>query len=538
MANFRFVDDVAHNFHAVLSQFDENRVNFRLWAKDATLFTNTSEAQFLDWLNEPQALMHTLSSLIIIRDEQRAHSFDTVVLLGMGGSSLSPTVFKQVLAPDACFFVLDTIHPHALARLLARIDLSRTLFIVASKSGSTLEPLLLYQFFLQKLLMARVADPYAHFMAITDPVTPLEQEASENGFLRGPFGKPGIGGRFSGLSAFGLMPALLMNIDIERLLSRAIGMTHECGPSIPARDNPAACLAAFFAASFHDGRDKIIFHFAPHLESLGLWLEQLIAESLGKKETGLIPLIGEHHNFDLNTTMHVFVGVTSKDNIASVADTLAASIPVYFIETNDPYDVAGLMFLFQMATALFASVIKINPFDQPDVEDSKRCTKAVLKQLENNETIVVDKPVSALAHVNFYNDAQQFFADIQPGDYGAILAYVDENADNTAALRSLKTLIEQKTHIPIMLQFGPRYLHSTGQLFKGGKNSGHFLVVTGDYDQDFPSGNTNLTLSQIHFGQALGDIAALKQKHRRILHAHVSDLCAGVRDLMTFIDAL
>lgn len=536
MARYKLTTKLEQRFNEILRDFDEKRVNFRLWAKDASLFSNTNEAEFLAWLNEPTLLLSTRSELDTIHAAIKKHNFSSVVLLGMGGSSLSPMVFLAMFAYDEPVYILDSIHPSTLARLTAQIDITSTLFIVASKSGTTLEPMLLYRIFLQRLISANVDDPYAHFMAITDPITALEQEASENGFLRGPFGKPGIGGRFSGLSVFGLLPALLMNIDIDQLLNRAMSMVRDTGPSIPARDNPAALLAAFFGAAAQELRDKIIFHLSPSLATLGLWLEQLLAESLGKSNMGLVPFSGEHNTIDLDSTMHVFVAINNEDAVFNEAQALPFDVPAYFITAHDRYDVAALMFLFQMATALFASIDKINPFNQPEVEDGKRAIKDVLTRLEHGEDVLAATRTDDQATV--YDEVRAFIKAFRKGDYGAILAFVDETDAHRESLEKLQRHLEKKTAFPFMLQFGPRYLHSTGQLFKGGRNNGHFLVITTDYTDDIFSVANNLSLSQIHLGQALGDIKALEQKGRHTTHVRLSKHSTNFDELLAFIDSL
>ncbi len=530
--NYCSAEEHQARLRKVLDDIDANNTIFRLWAKDATLFSGTNEGDFLDWLKEPESLLHNLDPLYDLRDAIIARGFSSMVLLGMGGSSLSPLMFKRVFQATYPFYVLDTIHPSAIARLSVSINLTETLFIVSSKSGTTLEPLLLYRYFLAKLGEQASDDPFSHFMAITDPHTALEKEAHQSGFLHGPFGKPGIGGRFSGLSAFGIMPAILMGIDVERLLLSARSMANDCGPSIGAQDNPAAELAAFLLASLKDGQDQILIHLSPTLKSFGLWLEQLIAESLGKNGFGLVPIIFDS---DAEITNRTHIYIVYGDETKSLC--LTKDSPRIVMELNDRYDLGGLMYLFQMAVALIASVVKINPFDQPNVERSKQLTKEVLQALEHGDKLT-PKPVRSFSHGSFSGDVEQFIAALKPNHYCALLAFLDDTDENSLALLRLRSAVQEKTKVPVMLEFGPRYLHSTGQLFKGGADNGHFLVVTGPYPHDMPSAHNGLWFSDVHLGQALGDIRAMKESGRSVLHVHLADVHVGLDNLCKRINSL
>lgn len=512
--------EVLQSIQALLAKLDDDHGNFRLWAKDASIFTGTDEAAWLDWLTEPKDLLATVSSLKTLHDKIRAQ-FSSVVLLGMGGSSLSARVFQQILAPTSTqFLVLDTIHPDTLENIERSIDLTKTLFIVASKSGSTLEPNLLYEHFRDRLINASVADPFRHFMAITDPVTSLEQESVENGFLPGAFGKPGIGGRYSGLSVFGIVPAIFMGIDVERLLNETVLMAKALGPSVQAHDNGAATLAAFLVANLAKS-NQVFIHLPAELCSLGSWLEQLIAESLGKDGKGIVPVVtGQQFSNQALESSHVVI---------SFKDDTKAEFPAphFHVMLTDKYEIGAVMFGFQMAVAILGSIIKVNPFNQPDVESSKKRTKEIIDQLAKGQNTDDALAVSSL-------EITQFIAAIQPGDYVAILSFLDETNDNGELLAALKTALEQKTSAPTLVQTGPRYLHSTGQLFKGGKNNGHFLVITGPYESDLLSSRDNLTFAAIHYSQALGDILALKECGRRVLHLNVK----GAKEVLGVVNVI
>jgi transaldolase / glucose-6-phosphate isomerase len=520
VANY-YLGALNEHYLKILAGFEADQTVFRLWAKDKALFGADAEVM-LDWLSGPQDVRESLPKLLALKKQISKRSFSSVVLLGMGGSSLAPLVFKTILADrDEPTYVLDTIHPQAVARVLQEIDIKNTLFIVASKSGTTLESNLLYRYFLQELKNVQVEDCYSHFMAITDPTTPLEQESVECGFLQGPFGKPGIGGRYSVFSAFGIMPALLMDLDIERLLASALSMAESLGPSIAAKDNQGALLGAFLAtAAYH--QDRLMIHVPPSLSSLGLWLEQLIAESLGKHGKGLVPIIcgmdDEHANCS-----HIYIQLRHDAQHIKLAKNNATA----HLVIAEPYDIAALMYCFQISVALAGAALKINPFDQPDVESSKKLTQRMIKELEHEKSpqapffkggVVSPGGQWELAQASL----MEFINSVNSNDYIAILSYLDDSKNNAENLQIFANALSKKTSMPIIIQIGPRYLHSTGQLFKGGKNNGNFLIITGSYDHDIKNDH-GLMFSDIHLSQARGDACALKENGRRVCHVHVDD---------------
>lgn len=486
---------------AQLNELDREHINFRLWAKDANIFTGSDEASWLDWLNEPKELLESLSATRKIYDSVH-HRFSSVMLLGMGGSSLSSRMFQQILAPKKDnVIVLDTIHPAAVRRAFDSVDIKKTLFIVASKSGSTLEPNLLYEYSRDQLVSAGLSDPYAHFMAITDPVTNLEQESVEHGFLPGAFGKPGIGGRYSGLSVFGIVPALFMDIDVKKLLTLAVDAMRAYGPSVRPQDHGPAQLAAFIAAQTTD-TNLVFFHVPQALGSLGSWLEQLIAESLGKDGKGIVPVVVGNDPKDFSWAgTHVVID----DNKTQTTTT----VPHFRVSFSDPFELSGVMFGLQMTTAFLGSIMQVNPFNQPDVESSKRQTKTIIADLALGHKLDFSMP-------GIETDLDTFLQTVQPGDYCAILSYLDENDETSRRLHQLQEYIEKKTATPTLIQSGPRYLHSTGQLFKGGRNNGHFIVLVGPYKNDMASSRPPLTFKDIHMSLALGDIRALRAGGRRV----------------------
>lgn len=521
---------IRDSFQEILTWFDENHINFRLWARDSHVFSGNNESAMLDWLDEPQDMYNNLGSLLDIKDRIERQDFSFTVLLGMGGSSLSARVFQEILAPHTInnFFIVDTIHPHAIARLEKLLDLKKTLFIVSSKSGSTIEPNLLYHYFYDRLTKAGVSDPYVHFMAITDPISPLEQESQECGFLSGPFGKPGIGGRYSGLSPFGVMPALLMDIDVKPLLLKAIEMARSLGPSICVNDNEASSLAAFMAACKKNYRDQLIIHLSPSLRPFGMWLEQLVAESLGKDDDGLVPIVAYGGISFTPAHMHVLIEL---DGEPIVTNELKDE-PVFRMSIKDQNYLGALMFYWQMATALFASVFKLNPFDQPDVERSKTLAKELLMKG------VPETQDHALKRKGLDLDQDKlgsFLMKIKPDDYLVLVSYLDETEESTDRLNELRAALQKSLEVPILVQVGPRYLHSTGQLFKGGRNNGHFLLLTAPYLEDRSSALDHHMFSDVHLSQALSDLMALKEKHRQTHYIHLNDEARGLTQLLSMV---
>jgi transaldolase/glucose-6-phosphate isomerase len=525
----------------LIASSKRDQIIFRLWAKDPSIF-GQNQSLMLDWLDEPREMLEHLESLQEICRQVKERSFSAIVLLGMGGSSLAVKVFQEILAPGAIkFLVLDTIHPAAIERVQENIDLSSTLFIVASKSGSTLEPNLLYRYFLSELKNIKVKNPSSHFMAITDPNTPLAKEAAALGFLTGAAGNPLIGGRYSALSPFGLVPALLMDIDAKKLLETSMTMLNDCGPTVMIEHNPGALLGLFLAANALKGYDQLVFHFSPKLKTLGLWLEQLIAESLGKQQNGIVPITeGNIDHLALPKAMHCVLELAGDPILSSTKEALKkAQVAVVYLDMPELYALGAEMFRWQIAVSSAGSVLKLNPFDQPDVEKSKLSAALILKQMSEKKFVAPQGPCFSSSALDIFahgsdketiNILASFFSAIKNGDYCGILSYLDETDKNLSLLQSLVLQISQRS-VPTLLESGPRYLHSVGQLFKGGKNNGHFILITGTYDADLTS-DLGLSFKDIHLSQAFGDYQAMLDEGRHILHIHLKDIVVGFRELL------
>ena len=441
----------------------------RIWERDASLWTGAGEGRWLGWLEEPLRMRKRVEELDSFAAELTG--FDDYVLLGMGGSSLGPEVFRRTFATER-FHVLDTTHPSAIRALEGLLDLARTFFVVSSKSGTTLETRSHLDFFFE-----RSGGDGARFAAVTDPGSELERAAHERGFRRVFSGEPTIGGRYSVLSPFGLVPAALMRLDLPRLLDRARVMVEACRAT---EGNPGLTLGLAMGESWREGRDKVCFADEP--AGVGLWVEQLLAESTGKEGKGLVPVPGEHME-------------GSDRQLAGV-------------ETSHPYDLGGTFFAWEFATAVAGSIIGINPFDQPNVQEAKDRTGAIL---ERGDEIALEPEGSV----------EELLSEAREGDYIAILAFTDP-----AQEARLEPLVERarQTGCVVTRGLGPRYLHSTGQLHKGGPNTGLFIQVVDDPGDELPIPDRPFGFRQLIRAQAAGDYEALKERGRRVARIRLEEL--------------
>jgi transaldolase/glucose-6-phosphate isomerase len=441
----------------------------RIWARDASLWTGADEAKWLGWLDEPWRMREDVDLLLQFADLV-ADSVDAVVLLGMGGSSLAPEVIKRAFGQEA-FHVLDTTHPQAIRDLEAKIDVTRTLFIAASKSGTTLE--------------TRSHTDYFHakggvWAAITDPGSALEELSRERSFSATFAGEPGIGGRYSALSAFGMVPAALMGVDVARLLGRAQEMADACRL---AEGNPGLDLGLSLGENWRDGRDKVCIE--ESAAGFGLWAEQLLAESTGKQGKGLVPAPGEP---------------------ADGPDRQAQEVRL-----PDEYELGQEFFRWEFATAVAGSILGINPFDQPDVQSAKDKTKEVLASASEPD-------------VSPHGSADELFAQAQPGDYVCIQAFVNPTAANEESVLALASRAREATGCVVTHGFGPRYLHSTGQLHKGGPPTGLFLQVVDDTGDEIAIPNQPFGFGKLIRAQAAGDFASLQERGRRAARVRLEDI--------------
>jgi transaldolase/glucose-6-phosphate isomerase len=523
----------------------------RLWARDKSLWTGADEDKWLGWLDIAARERRDVAAL----DPLVRHAKDCtdVVLIGMGGSSLGPDVIARSFGPIAGrprFHMLDSTDPDQIATVERAIDIKRTLFIVSSKSGTTLEPNILKDYFFAKV----GADAGKQFVAVTDPGSAMEKEAKLRGFAHLYFGDPAIGGRYSVLSKFGVVPAAAIGVDVAGLLNAAEATARQCES---ADDNPGLRLGltlGTLATQF--GRDKVTILASPRLASIGSWLEQLFAESTGKQGKGLIPVDGERIGAPSEygkDRVFLYVALSSDDDedISGKIDLLAmAGHPVVRIGIDDMAQLGEVFFLAEFATAVAGAVIGIDPFDQPDVEASKIKTRALTDAYESNGKLPQETPFFAADGIAFYAAAplpgkspaeilRAHFARAGAGDYLALLAYIERNEAHTALFEDLRVAMRHATGCATVLGFGPRFLHSTGQAYKGGPNSGVFLQITAELARDLPVPGKKYSFGVVEAAQAQGDLAVLTERKRRALRVHLANESAGLEILAGAIaDAL
>ena len=498
----------------------------RIWRKDATLWSDdrarrASIVNRLGWLTVVDTMRAQVDDLVAFAHAVHADGITDVVLLGMGGSSLAAETLGTTFPPTgsaATLTVLDTTDAGAIRDVRARVKLAQTLFIVSSKSGTTTEMLTLYRFFRAETEQ-EVPEPGAHFVAITDAGTPLEVLAREGRFRRTFINPADIGGRFSALSLFGLVPAALIGIDIAGLLDRAHAMALACGPEIPVSANPGLRLGAALGGLAAAGRDKVTLVMSPGVQSLGAWLEQLLTESTGKQGRGLVVVNDEHPGLPtVYGNDRVFVGVTlvGDDSVSRALTPLGeASHPVISIVLGDRLDLGGEFFRWEMATAAASIVLEVNPFDEPNVAQAKEATQAALATFRERGRLP-EWPANTLA------DLADTLEHVRPGDYVAFLTYLTPTAATTSALQSLRHLVRDRTRLATTLGYGPRYLHSTGQLHKGGPPTPILVILTGDDPDDLPIPGERCGFNTLKMAQAIGDLATLRAAHRRALWLPIS----------------
>ncbi len=492
-----------------LDDLQRNDVVRRIWSYDHTVWsaepTEITQPNRLGWLDVLNIMDEEVPHLEQFASEAAADGFDTVVLLGMGGSSLAPEVMATTFGPKAGRLrleVLDTTVPDEIAALEERIDPRRTLFIVASKSGTTIETLSHMAYFWEKAPDGR------RFIAITDPGTPLETQARERGFRRVFVNPPGLGGRYSALSYFGLVPAALTGVDIGAVVESAHEMMHACHYCLPPLDNPGAWLGAVIGEAALAGRDKLTLVLPKETSSFGDWAEQLIAESTGKQGKGIIPVVGE----DLGPPEvygddRLFVGIGDYDGLAVLE---RAGHPVVRLPLDEPRLLGAAFFQWELATAVAGHILGLNPFDQPDVEAAKSVTSRILAGEESS--------------TGEAGNAERLLGEVRAGDYIGIQAYLPRTEEARRRLHSLRMRLRDRYQVATTSGFGPRYLHSTGQVHKGGPDTGVFVQVVGTDERDMPVPGKAYTFGDLKRAQALGDLLALQRRGRRVARTTLDEL--------------
>ena len=516
----------------------EGKLN-RLWSKDASLWTkgqgSDDESQWLGWMDIVQRQQADLPMFASLRAEVQAAGFTHALLLGMGGSSLCPEVLALTYGQQQGFpklHIVDSTDPAQVAAARAAVDLKTTVCIVSSKSGSTLEPNILKDYFFSEMKKeVGAGDAGKHFIAITDPGSKMEQVAKEDGFRHIFYGDKTIGGRFSALSNFGIIPATVAGLDVPRFLAeakRGVDAAH----TATVASNPGALLGVILGEAHNAGRDKLTFFTSTPIHDLGAWLEKLIAESTGKEGKGITPVDREPAGPPSvygNDRVFAYIRLTTADNAAqdqAVAALAAAGHPVVRFDINDVYELPGIMYLWEIGVAVAGSVMGINTFNQPDVEAAKIETRKLTDEYAKTGKLAEYTPILTDGNVKLYADEaygltlkttassetledylKAHLAQINLHDYFATLAFIEMTEANEALIQRFRMLVRDGKKVATCLGFGPRFLHSTGQDYKGGPNTGVFLQITADHPQDLAIPNAKYTFGVVIDAQAAGDLA-------------------------------
>jgi len=538
----------------------------RLWARDASLWSGSDEGNWLGWLGVTEDQLAHKQHLEDVAADIKAAGFKHALLLGMGGSSLCPEVLRMTFGKIDGFpelFVLDSTDPAQVKAFEQKVDIANTIFIVSSKSGSTLEPNIFKQYFFERVKQVVGADKAgSRFIAITDPGSKFEQVAQADGFRHIFHGVSSIGGRYSALSDFGMVPAAVMGIDAPKFLDGADVMAIACSSCLPVDKNPGVQLGLILGVAAKNGRDKVTLITSPGISDFGAWLEQLMAESTGKDGKGLIPVdreaLGSVESYG-NDRVFAYIRLEGGADAAqdAAADALAkAGHPVVRIALKEIYNLGQEMFRWEIATAVAGSVIGINAFNQPDVEASKIATRKLTTEYEKNGSLPAESPILSENGIQLFSDEKNATAlasaagsnktlvgylrahlnRLKAGDYMALLAYVQMNEAHEATLQSIRIAVRNKKKVATCLGFGPRFLHSTGQAYKGGPNSGVFLQVTCDDQTDLPVPGQKYTFGVVKAAQARGDFTVLVERDRRALRIHLKDIGSGLAALQSAVE--
>jgi transaldolase/glucose-6-phosphate isomerase len=555
-------DKFENDVNASLQNWKKNGKVKRLWQKDASLWTGTDEDKWLGWLDITEQQIEDIDKLKQIAADIKKAGFKNALLLGMGGSSLCPEVLRMTFGKAAGYpdlHVLDSTDPAQIKAIEECVDLSSTICIVSSKSGSTLEPNIYKQYFFDRV-KAKVGEKEVgnRFIAITDPGSKMQRVAERDKFRKVFMGVPSIGGRYSALSNFGMVPAAVMGIDVPKFLKNTQQMVEACGMDSDASTNPGVILGTILGLAADQGRDKMTIITSPGIYDLGAWLEQLLAESTGKSGKGIIPVDRELlAKPDAYGTDRVFAYLRlesdpDKEQAAAVDALAKAGHPVVRIVLPDVYTLGQEFFRWEIATAVAGSLIGINAFNQPDVEASKSETRKLTTEYESTGKLPPESPFFTGDGAKLYADLKnaaalkggatlpgflkKHFARIDAGDYFAVLGYITMNEAHEEALQAIRLAVRDNKKVATVLGFGPRFLHSTGQAYKGGPNSGVFLQITCDDAVDILVPGQKYTFGVVKAAQARGDFAVLAERGRRALRVHLGkDVAAG---LATLTDAV
>ncbi len=544
---------------AAVHALDVRRFVTRLYAKDGTLWSLEASLAVeiqkrLGWLDSPREFLDRVGEIQAVAESVRREGFKHTVVVGMGGSSLGPEVCARTFGAGRGWpelVVLDNTDPYAIAHLLSQIEPTRSLFVISSKSGSTIETISFYRYFYD--LAGRSGVPGRSFLAITDPGTWLAKEAGAKRFRHCFLNPPDIPGRYSALSYFGLVPMALMGINIKTFLERATKLQISSGPGLPAAGNPPVELGTLAALEAKRGRDKVTFIISDTISALGGWLEQLLAESTGKQGRGLIPVVGEplgNPQVYGNDRLFVYISHAAADNKSydkRVAALEKAGHPVIRISLPDRMGLAEEFLRWELATVTAASILRVNPFDEPNVAETTKNTTDLLSQWQQKGKLEIGTPAAENHDFSLYGSAsgrrnapekliRTFLDSLRPGDYLALLPYFRKTLARDRILEQMRVGLRDRSRVATTLAYGPRYLHSTGQLHKGGPNSGVFLLLTSDAEENLPIPGQEYDFATLQQAQALADFAALEEQGRRVLRIHFHrELKPGLKRLAELV---
>ncbi len=546
---------------AKVQEFNAQQFTEGFWKSDAALWTDDAAAQqsirdFMGWLRVAETLAAAVPALDAFVNEVKSAGFRHVLVMGMGGSSMAPIVFQKSFPQGENglpISILDTTDPGTVRHFAETLPLADTLFIVASKSGTTAEPLAFGDYFYDKVKALKGDKAGENFVAITDPGSKFIATAEQLGYRHVFLNFAEVGGRFSALTYFGLVPAALYGLNVGEIVERAIRMMRACGAYGPVDHNPGLALGTALGVLATQGRDKLTLVTPPSLHDLGLWLEQLTAESTGKHGKGILPVAGEPVGAPGvygNDRVFVYVGYAQEADEANQAKLKAleaAGHPVITILLNDALDLGQEFFRWEMAIAVAGAVLRINPFDQPNVQESKTATDRLMQVVADEGHLPAQEKALDADGVAYYGVPQApdaahllagFFGQAKAGDYVSIQAYLTESPELNAAFEQLRTDLMQRLHTATTFGYGPRFLHSTGQYHKGGPNTGLFLQLTADHAQDLPLPGRSYTFGTLESAQAQGDLEALQKYGRRALHVHFGpDVLQGLRTVQQALAA-
>lgn len=562
--NFSLPENLQTAFEKTLNDWQESGNTEKLWAKNSALWTGTDEAQWLGWLSIVDRQLSDLLRFSDFATKARTGIFSHILLLGMGGSSLCPEVLSFTFGKQEDFpelLILDSTDPAQIRAVKAKIDLAKTLFIVSSKSGSTLEPNIFQAYFYERVAAAvGKENAGSRFVAITDPGSKMQQVAEEKNFSQIFFGDPTIGGRYSALSDFGMIPLAAMGVDVADFLERTDEMVAACQNENAAK-NPGVVLGSILGTAWREfGRDKLTIFTSPKIFDLGAWLEQLIAESTGKSGKSLIPVDRENiqpaENYG-DDRVFAYLKIEGDDEFDAGIEALEKSgQPLIKIVLRETANLGQEFFRWEIATAVAGSLMEINPFNQPDVEASKIVTKKLTSEYEETGSLPAEKPFFEADGIKLFSDErnvnelneevgdnqtlENYLAAhldrIERNDYFGLLAYIEMNNAHQDLLQAMRHSVLENYKVATCLGFGPRFLHSTGQGYKGGANNGVFLQITCDDAEDLAVPHQKYTFGTVKAAQARGDFEVLAERKRRVLRVHLgADVKADLEKILTII---